>query len=56
MLENHRMLVSKEQLAFVDENDSVDSYFECITSCSLGEEGNACVARCVEVHLKSNLD
>ena len=33
-------------------NDAIDSYFECITACSLNEEGVDCVTRCVEVHLK----
>ena len=37
-----------------DEADSLDSYFECITSCSLGEEGVECLTRCVEVHLKDD--
>ena len=35
-----------------DENDAVDSYFECITACSLDEDGVDCVTRCVDVHLK----
>ncbi len=34
------------------DSDAVDSYFECITSCSLEEEEVECVTRCVEVHLK----
>ena len=33
-------------------HDAIDSYFECITACSLNEEGVDCVTRCVEVHLK----
>ena len=47
---------SKDQIPCVDEIDSVDSYFECITACSIGEEGSACVTKCVELHLKSNFD
>ena len=46
----------KDQYVPVDESDSVDSYFECITSCGLDEEGSDCVTRCIEVHLKSSLD
>ena len=33
-----------------------DLYYECITSCSLGDEGVECLTRCVEVHLKDELD
>jgi len=31
----------------IQENDSVSSYFECITECSLDD--GECVTRCVEV-------
>ena len=34
------------------EKDSIDSYFECITSCSIEEEEIECVTRCVDIHLK----
>ncbi len=33
-------------------HDAIDSYFECITACSLNDEGVECVTKCVEVHLK----
>tara|TARA_Y100001968_G_scaffold298007_1_gene307558 strand:+ start:15989 stop:16138 length:150 start_codon:yes stop_codon:yes gene_type:complete len=32
--------------------DAIDSYFECITACSLDEEGIECTTRCLEIHLK----
>ena len=38
------------------ENDAVDSYFECITACSLDEEGVECVTRCVDIHLKEEYE
>ena len=39
--------------SFQDDNhDAIDSYFECITACSLNDEGVDCVTKCVEVHLK----
>ena len=44
------------QLLSVEQEDSIDSYFECVTACSLGDEGVACVTRCVEVHLKDESD
>ena len=34
------------------EIDSIDSYFECVTACSLSGEEVECITRCVEVHLK----
>ncbi len=50
------MPVLNDQITLVDEIDSVDSYFECITSCGLDAENSDCLTRCIEVHLKSNLD
>ena len=35
-----------------EEIDAIDSYFECITACSLDDAGVECVTKCVEVHLK----
>ena len=35
-----------------EQMDSIDSYFECVTACSLGAEGGECITRCIEVHLK----
>ena len=46
------MQKNKQGMTVVDEHDAIDSYFECITACSLEEEGVECVTRCVEVHLK----
>ncbi len=34
------------------ETDSIDLYFECITACSLNNEGVECTTMCMEVHLK----
>ena len=36
----------------VIERDAIDEYFECITACSLGDDGIQCVTQCIEVHLK----
>ena len=36
----------------VDQNDAIDSYFECVLECSLDKEDGECISRCVEVHLK----
>lgn len=34
------------------ETDAIDLYFECITACSLNNEGVECTTMCMEVHLK----
>ena len=47
------MKAPNHNISMIQENDSVDSYFECITACSLDEEGAECVTKCVEVHLKA---
>tara|TARA_B100000700_G_C14963496_1_gene817722 strand:+ start:1008 stop:1160 length:153 start_codon:yes stop_codon:yes gene_type:complete len=39
----------------LEDNDSIDSYFECITACSLDESGVECLTKCVEVHLKEDM-
>ncbi|KGG11279.1 hypothetical protein EV11_0687 [Prochlorococcus sp. SS52] len=36
----------------LNESDAIDSYFECITECSLDQKGMECITQCVEVHLK----
>ena len=32
--------------------DKIDSYFECISECSIVDEHRECITRCVEIHLK----
>ena len=34
------------------EIDSINSYFECITECSIIDGHQECITRCLEVHLK----
>ena len=50
------MSISRDQASFVEDMDAVDSYFECITSCGIGDEGNECISQCLELHLKANFD
>tara|TARA_Y100000589_G_scaffold254299_1_gene243116 strand:+ start:210 stop:371 length:162 start_codon:yes stop_codon:yes gene_type:complete len=40
----------------VIERDAIDEYFECITACSIDNEGMQCITQCVEVHLKNELN
>ena len=44
-----------KQDVFID-NDAIDDYFECITACSIGNEGMQCITQCVEVHLKNEIE
>ncbi len=34
------------------ERDAIDEYFECITACSISDDGMHCITQCVDVHLK----
>ena len=45
-----------DQFEFVEERDVVDSYFACVTACSLSDEGLECMTRCVAMHLKREVD
>ena len=36
----------------ITEKDTVDSYFECISECSIVDGHQECITRCVEIHLK----
>ncbi len=49
------MSIAKEQEISIEDNDSIDSYFDCITSCGIGDEANECLTNCLEIHLKSNI-
>ena len=37
------------------EKDSIDSYFECISECSIVNGHQECVTRCIEIHLKGGM-
>ncbi|MBW3042054.1 hypothetical protein [Prochlorococcus marinus] len=41
-----------EDLKEEEKRDAIDTYFECVTACSLDEETIECTTKCVEVHLK----
>ena len=36
------------------EIDSINSYFECITECSIVDGHKECITRCLEIHLKGD--
>ena len=37
------------------EIDSINSYFECITECSILNSHKECITHCVEIHLKGGI-
>ena len=48
------MVAKQNKINDRDELDDIDSYFECVTACSIGEQGVECVTQCVETHLKGD--
>ena len=36
----------------ISAEDTIDSYFECISECSIVNGHRECITRCLEVHLK----
>ena len=36
----------------IKKENTIDSYFECISECSVVDGHQECITRCVEVHLK----
>ena len=36
------------------ELDSINSYFECITECSIVDGHKECITKCLEIHLKGD--
>ena len=36
----------------VSKKDTIDSYFECISECSIVDSHQECITQCMEVHLK----
>ena len=47
---------SNDKLDLDDDKDAIDSYFECITACSLNAEGVECITECVSTHLKEDYE
>ena len=47
---NHQLISSNQN----KETDNINSYFECITECSIIDGHQECITRCVEIHLKGD--
>ena len=50
-------MMSKTQAYFFsyEEYDVINSYFECVTACSLANEGLECITQCVATYLKDEV-
>ena len=48
------MSLRKTEFMNTEQKDPIDSYFDCVTACSIEDQEIECVTRCVEVHLKSH--
>ena len=49
-----QVLRGTERQSALEEQDAIESYFECITSCDLND--GVCVEHCVVVHLRQESD
>ena len=47
---NHSVFTLKKK----SEEDAINSYFECITECSIVDGHQECITRCLEIHLKGD--
>jgi len=49
--------MKKDIYTNIKESDALESFFECITSCSINSEGVDCTTDCYSKHLESkNID
>ena len=46
--------MKKDIYSNIEDIDALESFFECITHCSINSEGVACATACYVKHLKSN--
>jgi len=46
--------MKKDIYSNIKDSDALESFFECITSCSINSEGVDCTTACYEKHLEPN--
>ena len=46
--------MKKEIYSNIKDSDALESFFECITSCSINNEGVDCTTACYAKHLEPN--
>ena len=51
-LQDGRLTMKKDIYSNIKDSDALESFFECITSCSLNSEGVDCTTACYLKHLE----
>tara|TARA_Y100001933_G_scaffold190539_1_gene189786 strand:- start:75 stop:224 length:150 start_codon:yes stop_codon:yes gene_type:complete len=46
--------MKKDIYSNIKDTDALESFLECITHCSINQEGVACATECYAKHLNSN--
>ena len=56
-LQNGKLTMKKGIYSNIKDSDALESFFECITSCSINSEGVDCTTACYMKHLgPKNID
>ena len=56
-LQNGRLNMKNDIYSNIKDSDALESFFECITSCSINNEGVDCTTACYVKHLEpKNID
>ena len=56
-LQNGRLIVNKDIYSNIKDSDALESFFWCITSCSINSAGVDCTTTCYVKHLEpKNID
>ena len=56
-LKSRALIMKKDIYSNIKDSDALESFFECITSCSINSEGLDCTTTCYLEHLESkNID
>ena len=53
-LQNGRLKMKNDIYSNIKDSDALESFFGCITSCSINSEGVDCITACYVEHLKPN--
>ena len=48
------LFMTKDIYSNIKDSDALESFFECITSCSINNEGVDCTTACYRKHLEPN--
>ena len=52
--QNGRLIMNKDIYSNIKDSDALESFFQCITSCSINSEGVDCTTACYVKHLEPN--